>query len=701
MRGSTRRKARWRGHVLIRRRGMLRAVAWTIAKAFIFALVIIGAWLPASAAHAGGVVVRPTDGATLTIGRELEILDDPTGAAVLADVMGPLQSGFKPVGTDRPTFGTSKGAAWTRVQVDLSQDPERAHRRAQFSAIHPDTASFFIVDDTGRVLREYHGGLDVPGSTTYRKFSVAVGDLGTEHFTLYARMTTHYISVISQVLITAQEETRSEVAVERLLAPLFGAMVLAIFFCLMLWAYLREAVYGYGFAVVLSIFVTAQPHVNLDRLLWPLALQDGDITRLIYLGGSGLVHAFGLMFTSYFLEMPVRHPRLHTAARIAAVAMGLLMLLVVLVIPYRFFLVTAGSLIVATVLISVMVTKALQAKMRAAVIYTIVAAPFIFCLLLTNVSSVHMLTDHPISISLAVIGLTLLVIGITLGLADGFRQNLESKVRERTAALSVANDALREAHEAKNRMLGVVAHDLRNPLSGIRAAAQLLLEIPLDQKKRETLLRTIRDGADVTLSMTEDLLDVAAIREGKVELVPDAIDLATLVEGRAELFRMTAQAKDIALRLDLMKIPPVWADAKRAAQVLDNLVSNAVKYSHHGGEVGIELRAIDGRARLAVIDQGQGIPADEIEDIFEPFGRASTRPTGGERSIGLGLAIVKRLVEAQNGEIRVHSTPGQGSRFEMYLPFATTVVRTPAPQQTHDHGFAVGPKEAPDALSPA
>jgi signal transduction histidine kinase len=112
--------------------------------------------------------------------------------------------------------------------------------------------------------------------------------------------------------------------------------------------------------------------------------------------------------------------------------------------------------------------------------------------------------------------------------------------------------------------------------------------------------------------------------------------------------------------------------------VLDNLVSNAVKYSPYNGEVTIELRAVDGRARLAVIDQGQGIPADELDDIFEPFERASPRPTGGERSIGLGLAIVKKLVEAQSGEIRVESAPGRGSRFEMFLPFATTVARAPA-----------------------
>ncbi|MDP1605000.1 MAG: ATP-binding protein, partial [Legionella sp.] len=443
---------------------------------------------------------------------------------------------------------------------------------------------------------------------------------------------------------------------------------------------------GYGFAVVASIFVTAQPHINLDRIFWPAFLQTSDVTRFIYLGGSALVHAFGLMFTSYFLHMPARSPRLHKAAQVIAAGIAGFMLIAFFVFPYNLPIILIAITATIALLIVAMVADAMPAEPRATIVYLVVAAPFLVCLLLTNVSAYHVITQHPISIALVVIGLAVLVVGITVGLADGFRQNLEAKVRERTAALSIANEALREAHEEKNRMLGVVAHDLRNPLSGIRAAAQLLIEIPLEKSKREALLRTIRDGADVTLSMTEDLLDVAAIREGKVELLPDAIDLSTLVEGRAELFRMTAQAKDIKLSLDLSSIPPVWADAKRAAQALDNLVGNAVKYSPHNGEVIIELRAFDGRARLAVIDQGQGIPPDELGDIFEPFERASPRPTGGERSMGLGLAIVKRLVEAQSGEIKVESALGKGSRFEMFLPFATTMGHIPARGRTDPPG---------------
>ncbi len=678
----------------IRRGAMLRAALKFSARALVLVFLTACSLLFSTAAHAESAAVRADGAVAIGLSPNLEILEDPKGEATLADVMGPLAAGFKPNGAERPVFGVSPGAAWTRVRIDLSRDPHRASRRAQFDALHPDTVSFFIVGDDGRLLRTYHGGLDIPGSNTYRKFSVAVGDLGVESFILYSRLTTHYISTLGQILITAEEETRAEIAVERMVGPLFGAMLFALLLCLLLWTHLREPLYGYGFAVVLSIFITAQAHINLDRLFWPTFLQDGDITRMIYLGGSGFVHAFGVMFTSHFLGTNTRRPRLHAVARISALLIAAAMPLAVVATPYNFPLMLMLYMALTMVLIVLMVAEALRHNRRAAIMYILVAVPFLTCLLITNVASYNLITQHPISVSLAVIGITFLVAGITLALADGFRENLEAKVRERTAELSVANAALHEAHEEKNRMLGVVAHDLRNPLSGIRAASQLLIEIPLDQAKRETLLRTIRDGADVTLGMTEDLLDVAAIREGKVELAPAATDLAALVESRAELFRMSAQTKDIVLRLDLARIPPVWADAKRAAQALDNLVSNAVKYSPRAGEVTIELRAIDGRARLSVIDQGQGIPAHEVAGIFEPFKRASTQPTGGERSSGLGLAIVKRLMEAQNGEIRVQSTPGKGSRFDLLLPFATIVAGSRDGRNTVATAF-------PDALTPA
>jgi signal transduction histidine kinase len=237
--------------------------------------------------------------------------------------------------------------------------------------------------------------------------------------------------------------------------------------------------------------------------------------------------------------------------------------------------------------------------------------------------------------------------------------------------LSTANAALKDANAAKNRMLGVVAHDLRNPLSAIKSAAQLLLEFPLPQNNRDTIAQTIRDGAQMSLAMTEDLLDVAAIEQGTIALESAPCDLAALVGERLDLFRLTAQPKDIIIDVRGAALPLVWADKKRVGQVLDNLVSNAVKFSPPRGTVTIALQADAGRAKVSVVDNGAGIPPDEIDQIFVPFKRASTRPTGGEPSTGLGLAIVKRLAEAQGGAIAVHSTPGAGSRFDLFLPFST------------------------------
>jgi len=122
---------------------MLRAANCSVSKALAFVLMVY-LCLAARTAHAETVAVRPTSAATVSIASDLEILEDPSGQMSLSDVMGAPHGSFKPADTDRPAFGISRGAAWTRVEVDLSQDPERANRRAQFSAIHPDTVSFVL-----------------------------------------------------------------------------------------------------------------------------------------------------------------------------------------------------------------------------------------------------------------------------------------------------------------------------------------------------------------------------------------------------------------------------------------------------------------------------------------------------------------------------------------------------------------------------
>jgi signal transduction histidine kinase len=642
-------------------------------------MVLVVAAMACAPAHARAPErVHPTVSEPIAIGRQLQELVDPSGRMTIDEVLT-RQADFAPVTKDTPTYGIGRGAAWTRVDLDLSADALRNQRRIQFDALHPDAAELFVVDENGVVLRRFIGGLDHPESTTDRRFSMSLAGLPAQ-FTVYARLTTHHVSTLGLTLTSATQEVAEEMEVERALGPAFGAMGLAALYCLLLWAYLPKATRGYGFAFVLSMFIAAHPYVNVDHLYWPQALLQPNVIRFIYFFGVGMIPTFGVLFSSHFLLTPQHHPRRHRVACTSASIIAIAYLFVVTVEPYWFMPINTLSVVVAASLIAWLLITALKARVETARSHAFVMIPVTACLVATNFTAYGLvLRHHPILVSLTVLGLTSLACGVTFLLADGFRRGLERKVQERTAALSSANAALKEVHDAKNRMLGVVAHDLRSPLSAIKAAAQLLLDFPLPQNKRDTLTRTIRDGAQMTLAMTEDLLDVAAIEQGTIVLDPEACDLITLIEERLDLFRLTAQPKNITVEFRGLHnghaLPPVWADKRRIGQALDNLVSNAVKFSPAQGVVTIALAAEDGQARLSVIDCGAGIPPEEIDGIFTPFKRASTRPTAGERSTGLGLAIVKRLIEAQGGAVTVHSTPGAGSRFDLLLPFTDHAVQ--------------------------
>jgi signal transduction histidine kinase len=277
------------------------------------------------------------------------------------------------------------------------------------------------------------------------------------------------------------------------------------------------------------------------------------------------------------------------------------------------------GLVVALAAIGWLLVTALVNRVDTARTHVLITVPVLGCLAMTNFASYGVLQRHPVLASVTIFGLTMLAGGVTFMLADGFRRRLESKVRARTRALSTANAALKDANAAKNRMLGVVAHDLRSPLSAIKSAADLLLEFPLPQNNRDTIVRAIGDGAQMSLAMTEDLLDVAAIEQGTIVLESAPCDLAALVGERLDLFRLTAQPKHITIEVRGAALPPVWADKKRVGQVLDNLVSNAVKFSPPRGTVTIALQADAGRARVSVTDHGAGIPPEEIDQIFVPF----------------------------------------------------------------------------------
>ena len=227
--------------------------------------------------------------------------------------------------------------------------------------------------------------------------------------------------------------------------------------------------------------------------------------------------------------------------------------------------------------------------------------------------------------------------------------------------------AAQRAHQLT--FLSSIAHDLRNPMTSLRAAAQLAVrqEDAPPEKQRERARLMLRQ-VDRMNRLVEDLLDVSRIEAGRFELRKERRDLREVVRDTVQLYEETSPSHEIRASLPDEPVN-VEHDPGRIAQVLGNLVGNAIKYSPAGGPVDVRLRAENGEAVVEVEDRGLGIPENERESIFEPF-----RRSGGERAaipgVGLGLSVARRLVRAHGGEIEVESEEGAGSTFRVRLPLA-------------------------------
>lgn len=234
-------------------------------------------------------------------------------------------------------------------------------------------------------------------------------------------------------------------------------------------------------------------------------------------------------------------------------------------------------------------------------------------------------------------------------------------------------ERLTELNELKNKFLGMAAHDLANPIGIVRGYVRLFVDGYLGEiaDAQRDILERMGDACERMLALINDLLDVAVIESGEVQLECEDVDLAQYLRQFHEFNKLLAKAKSIEMKLDLPPaLPRVILDRNRINQVLDNLVSNAVKYSHSNTVVTLSAIPLREEVQIAVADQGQGIPSEEVPRLFTPFVRSSVRPTGGEKSTGLGLVIAKRMVEAHGGKIWVETDQGQGSTFRFTLPLA-------------------------------
>jgi signal transduction histidine kinase len=253
-----------------------------------------------------------------------------------------------------------------------------------------------------------------------------------------------------------------------------------------------------------------------------------------------------------------------------------------------------------------------------------------------------------------------------------WNRDLEKKVEERTLEIQRQAERIAELGKQKDELLGMVAHDLRTPLTGLLGFAEIALqgvERGVASERLREDLEVIRATAVEMNDLLTDLLDVSKIEAGKVTITPQLTDVCELVEDSCRRYRLWAQSKQIHFLLRMAKdLPNAKLDGRRIQQVLNNLVSNACKFSSAGDTITLGVQRAEVALEFSVTDTGQGITQDDIAKLFLRFEQGSSRATKGERGTGLGLAIAKKIVELHGGQIWVESKKGVGSRFVFTLP---------------------------------
>lgn len=250
---------------------------------------------------------------------------------------------------------------------------------------------------------------------------------------------------------------------------------------------------------------------------------------------------------------------------------------------------------------------------------------------------------------------------------DMRKQNKE--LQERLNQLSNSKAELENLQAQKDELFALIIHDIKNPAALIKSLVDLLRSYDLSAVEKQEIIDDIAETTARIVSLSQEVTKILALETTKLELNIETVQIGDIVEDVVNRNFVSAKSKNIEMTYDVSKnLPEIEIDAQKIDEVLDNLISNAIKFTQKGGKVHVRSYLDENKVIVEVNDNGLGLTEDDIKRAFQRGSKLSAQPTGGESSTGLGLWIVKKLVDAHNGRVWVKSTLGKGSSFAFSLP---------------------------------
>lgn len=263
------------------------------------------------------------------------------------------------------------------------------------------------------------------------------------------------------------------------------------------------------------------------------------------------------------------------------------------------------------------------------------------------------------------------IIGLAGITRDITRRMQFERLEKEKAAIEKKLEMLEAMNKVKSDFISTVSHELRTPLAIIKQLVALVFEEatgPINDKQRE-VIKKVETNVGRLKKLIDDLLDISRIERDKLELHYSLVNLNDLLKDSAGFYKKLAEEKNIALEYHLpLKDINLFIDADRINQAIANLINNAIKFTEEGGKISVEIKVLETKARVGVIDTGIGIAKSDLPRLFNRFAQASNAGAAGRKGVGLGLSIVKELVERHGGEAWTESKLGVGSRFYFTIP---------------------------------